>query len=154
MQSGFDGTFTCLYEDDTRVDFDILTDEHFFAFQSQPIVDIHHRPDLVEKKGAWEVIHDKLYIVSRNGEVITIDASVVDGYKDPEVFFDDIGKVIREEAGWKRPEMWDYTYFASPDTPGTPGTQDSPGTPGTPYCSSCSDEDEIRIPPVEWQKYE
>ena len=148
MQSGCDGTFTCLYEDDTRVDFDILTEEHFFAFQSQPIVDIHHQPDLVEKKGAWEVIHDKLYIVSRKGEVITIDASVVDGYKDPEVFFDDIGKVIREEAGWKRPEMWDYTSFDSPDTPGTPDT------PNTPYCSSCSDEDEIRVPPVERQKYE
>ena len=148
MQSGFDGTFTCLYEDDTRVDFDILTDEHFFAFQSQPIVDIHHRPDLVEKKGAWEVIHDKLYIVSRKGDLITIDASVVDGY-NPTLFFDDIGKVIREEAGWKRPEMWQYTSFDP--APGTPGT---PDTPSTPYCSSCSDEDEIRVPPVELQKDE
>jgi hypothetical protein len=145
MQSGCDGTFTCLYEDDTRVDFDILTDEHFFAFQSQPIVDIHHQPDLVEKKGAWEVIHDKLYIVSRKGEVITIDASVVDGY-NPTLFFDDIGKVIREEAGLKRPEMWQYTSFDP-----APGT---PDTPSTPYCSSCSDEDEIRVPPVELQKDE
>ena len=85
--------------------------------------------------------------MSRKGDLITIDASVVDGY-NPTLFFDDIGKVIREEAGWKRPEMWDYTSFDSPDTPGTPDT------PSTPYCSSCSDEDEIRVPPVERQKYE
>ena len=111
MSSGCDGTFTCLYEDSTRVDFDIQNKEHYFDVDSQPIVDIHRQPDLVEKKGAWEVVHDKLYVVSRNGELITIEAYAVDDNKDPKVFFDDEMKEYREEMGWKRPEMWEYTSF-------------------------------------------
>ena len=84
MSSGCDGTFTCLYADNTsvdfaipRVDFDIQIEEHYLDVDSQPIVDIHHQPDLVEKKGAWEVVHDKLYVVSQEGNLITIQASML-----------------------------------------------------------------------------
>ena len=75
MQSG---VLTCLYADNTRVDFNIHHDKHFFDIYSQPLVDIHLQPDLVEMKGAWEVVHDKLYIVSNEGGLITIDAVAVD----------------------------------------------------------------------------
>jgi len=116
MQSGCDGTFTCLYADGTKVDFDIQYDKHFFDVNSQPLVDIHHQPDLVEKKGAWEVVHDKLYIINTIGELITLDANTVDDNKDPKVFFDDEMKEYREEEGWKHPECWEYNSFEEIDS--------------------------------------
>ena len=117
MSSGCDGTFTCLYEDSTRVDFDIQNKEHYFDVDSQPIVDIHHQPDLVEKKGAWEVVHDKLYVVSQEGNLITIQADMLDCklyiehlYPDGS-FFDDGMKRYREERGLKYPKSWEFHTF-------------------------------------------
>ena len=112
------GCFTCLYADNTSVDFDIHHDKHFFDIDSQPLVDIHHQPNLVERKGAWEVVHDKLYIVSGEGELITIDAAAVNENIDPKVFFDDVMKTYREEEGLKYPECWHYTSFEEDEEDG------------------------------------
>jgi len=124
--------FTCLYADNTRVDFDIHHEGHFFDIDSQPLVDIHHQPDLVEKKGAWEVVHDKLYIVGQEGNLITIQADMlIQGrekihssddcllwiehlYPDGS-FFDDGMKRYREERGWKYPKSWKLSFHTFPE---------------------------------------
>ena len=121
MGLGCDGTFTCVYEDETDVEFNIKYDEHDFDADSEPVVDIHHQSDLLEKKGAWEVIHDKLHFVSRKGELITIEADscnapwkgnkVLFRNQDPKAFFTDEMKKYREEQCLERPESWEYTSF-------------------------------------------
>ena len=70
------------------------------------------------RKGAWEVVHDKLYIVSGEGELITIDAAAVNENIDPKVFFDDVMKTYREEEGLKYPECWHYTSFEEDEEDG------------------------------------
>ena len=115
MQSG---VFTCFYADNTRVDFDIHHEGHFFDIDSQPLVDIHLQPDLVKMKGAWEVVHDKLYIISGEGELITIDAVAVDENIDPKMFFDGMMKTYREEEGLKYPECWEYISFKEDEEDG------------------------------------
>jgi hypothetical protein len=108
-------TLTCYYGDDTSAFFSIPCDGRFiFDANSEPLVDIHHQPDLVEKKGAWEVVHDKLYIVGQDGNLITIQADMFDGRVEPMYqnldgsFFDDGMKNYREERGWKYPKSWDF----------------------------------------------
>ena len=115
MQSG---VLTCLYADNTRVDFNIHHDKHFLDIYSQPLVDIHLQPDRVEMKGAWEVVHDKLYIVSNEGGLITIDAVAVDENIDPKMFFDGMMKTYREEEGLKYPECWEYISFKEDEEDG------------------------------------
>ena len=81
-------------------------------------MDIHLQPDLVKMKGAWEVVHDKLYIISGEGELITIDAVAVNDNIDPKVFFDDVMKTYREEEGLKYPDCWEYTSFEEDEEDG------------------------------------
>ena len=52
-----------------------------------------------------------MYIVSGEGELITIDAVEVDENIDPKMFFDDVMKTYREEEGLKYPECWEYISF-------------------------------------------
>ena len=117
MESGSTGVFTCHYRDGTKIYFAVLDDEMFFDIDSQPVVDIHHQPDLTDKKGAWEVIHDQLHIVDCDcdsnceGTLIFLNAFSVQDAEGAGVIFDDEIKAYREEQGWKRPESWEYTRF-------------------------------------------
>tara|TARA_B100000768_G_C11127493_1_gene310282 strand:+ start:120 stop:698 length:579 start_codon:yes stop_codon:yes gene_type:complete len=117
MESGSTGVFTCHYRDGTKIYFAVLDDEMFFDIDSQPVVDIQHQPDLTDKKGAWEVIHDQLHIVDCDcdsnckGTLIFLNAFSVQDAEGAGVIFDDEIKAYREEQGWKRPESWEYTRF-------------------------------------------
>ena len=113
MESGCPGALTCFYDDLMEVSFAILGDEHFFDIDSQPVVDLRHKTgeqaEHVEQIGAWEVIHDELYFVNREGTLIRFNAFVVKDAEDAYIILDDEMKARREKQGLKRPESWEYT---------------------------------------------
>ena len=115
MESGCPGALTCFYDDLVEVSFAILGDEHFFDIDSQPVVDLRHKTgeqaEHVEQIGAWEVIHDELYFVNREGTLIRFNAFVVKDAEDAYIILDDEMKARREKQGLKRPESWEYTCF-------------------------------------------